>query len=302
MPRNRRLKVQGEAAFYHIVSRTVGGEFYLGDVEKEKLVSIIQRFSALFLVDVLGFCVMSNHFHLLVKVHPGKEVSDKEVLKRVKEDGGVMQGLIHDPDLLRSRLSDISEYVRYIKQVFSRWYNRIHNRSGYFWGDRFKSVLVESGEALLACLAYIDLNPVRAEMVEKPEEYRFSGIGYRVQTGDRKKLLSWEGLPFTNRKNMLSLYRACLYRNGGLSVEGKNGRIDPKVLREAEESGFQLNADDVLRYRIRHFSDGLVIGSKGFIREAYGNFSGTIIRKKSRGAYPVGVGPGIFSLRRLGTA
>jgi len=299
MARERRLKVKGEAAYYHIISRTVGGEFYLGDVEKEKLVSIIQRFSKLFLVDVIGYCVMSNHFHLLVKVNPGEKLSDKELLKRVKADGGVMQALIHDPELLRSRLADISEYIRYIKQVFSRWYNRIHNRSGYFWGDRFKSVWIESGEALLACLAYIDLNPVRAEMVEKPEEYRFSSIGYRVQARNRYKVLSWEGLPITNKHKTLVLYRAYLYQNGGLMVNGKKGRIAPEIVKEAVRTGFGLDVGDALRYRVRHFSDGLVIGSKGFIREAYGTFGGTIICKKSRGAYPVGTGPGIYSLRRL---
>ena len=124
MARERRLKVKGEAAYYHIISRTVGGEYYLGDIEKEKLVSIIQRFSRLFLVQIIGYCAMSNHFHLLVKMNPGETISDKELLKRVKADQGVMQGLIHEPELLRSRLSDISEYVRYIKQTFSRWYNR----------------------------------------------------------------------------------------------------------------------------------------------------------------------------------
>ena len=299
MARERRLKVKGETAYYHIISRTVGGEFYLGDVEKEKLVSIIQRFSSLFLVDVIGYCVMSNHFHLLVKVKPGDEVPDKELIKRVKKDGGVMQMLIHDPELLRNRLSDVSEYVRYIKQVFSRWYNRVHKRKGYFWGDRFKSVWIESGEALLACLAYIDLNPVRAEMVEKPEDYRFSSIGYRVQAGNRHKLLSWDGLPFTNKRKALSPYRAYLYQNGGLKVEGKRGQIGADVLKGAEDAGFELNQGDVFRYRIRHFSDGLVIGSRGFIREAYSTFGDTIIRKKSRGAYVVGAGPGIYSLRRL---
>ena len=299
MARERRLKVRGEAAYYHIISRTVGGEFYLGDVEKEKLVAIIQRFSRLFLVDVIGYCVMSNHFHLLVKMNPGEKMSDEELLKRVKADGGVMQTLIHDPELLRSRLSDISEYIRYIKQIFSRWYNHIHNRSGYFWGDRFKSVWIESGEALLACLAYIDLNPVRAKMVEKPEDYRFSGIGYRVQTGNRHKVLSWDGLPFENKKQALPRYRAYLYRNGGIAVDGKAGRIAPELLREAAEADFSLAAGDVLRYRIRHFSDGLVIGSKGFVREAYAAFGNTIIQKKSRGAYPVGTGPEIYSLRRL---
>jgi len=299
MARERRLKVKGEAAYYHIISRTVGGEYYLGDVEKEKLVSIIQRFSRLFLVEIIGYCIMSNHFHLLVKMNPGETLSDKELLKRVKTDQGVMQGLTHDPELLRTRLSDISEYIRYIKQTFSRWYNRTHHRTGYFWGDRFKSVWIESGEALLACLAYIDLNPVRAEIVEKPEDYRFSSIGLRIQTGNRHHTLSWDGLPFTNRHKALILYRAYLYQNGGLTVEGKRGRIDPEILKAAKESDFQLHAGDLLRYRVRHFSDGLVIGSKGFIQTAYSTFGDTIIRKKSRGAYAVGTAPGIYSLRRL---
>jgi len=62
----------------------------------------------------------------------------------------------------------------------------MNNRSGYLWGDRFKSVLIEKGEGLLNCLAYIDLNPVRAGIVKRPEDYRWSGIGYRIYT-DKKK-------------------------------------------------------------------------------------------------------------------
>ncbi|NOZ14205.1 MAG: hypothetical protein GXO69_11285, partial [Acidobacteria bacterium] len=85
------------------------------------------------------------------------------------------------------------------------------------------STWLESGEALLACLAYIDLNPVRAEMVERPEDYRFCGMAYRVQTGNRDGFLSWDGLPFSNRRKAFALYRAYLYQNGGMdSNRGKN--------------------------------------------------------------------------------
>jgi len=52
------------------------------------------------------------------------------------------------------------------------------NRRGYFWGDRFKSVIVDKGVTLVNCLAYIDLNPLRAGSVKHPEEYRWSSIGY----------------------------------------------------------------------------------------------------------------------------
>ena len=58
---------------------------------------------------------------------------------------------------LREKLSNISEFVREIKVGFTRYYNKMHNRRGYFWGDRFKSVIVENGETLINCLAYIDL-------------------------------------------------------------------------------------------------------------------------------------------------
>jgi len=61
----------------------------------------------------------------------------------------------------REKLSSLSEFVREIKVGFARYYSRRHNRRGYFWGDRFKSVIVDKGETLVNCLAYIDLHPVK---------------------------------------------------------------------------------------------------------------------------------------------
>jgi hypothetical protein len=72
-------------------------------------------------------------------------------------------------NFLRDRLNPT--FYETIKLGFSRYYNRRHNRRGFFWGDRFKSVIVKNGQTLINCLAYIDLNPVRAGIVEKPEEY-----------------------------------------------------------------------------------------------------------------------------------
>ena len=74
--------------------------------------------------------------------------------------------------LIVINIADLSEFMREIKVGFARYYNRRHNRRGYFGGDRFKSVIVEKGDTLINCLAYIDLNPLRAGLVERPEEYR----------------------------------------------------------------------------------------------------------------------------------
>jgi hypothetical protein len=77
---------------------------------------------------------------------------------------------------LRAKLSSLSEFVREIKVSFARYYNKRHNRRGYFLGDRFKSVIVDKGEILINCLAYIDLNPLRAGLVDRPEEYRWNSL------------------------------------------------------------------------------------------------------------------------------
>jgi len=83
MPRGSRLKVRGEEAYYHIISRTVGQEFYLNDLEKEKLLSIIKRYTRLYFMKVIGFCIMSNHFNLLIKSEPGDNYCDEEILSRL---------------------------------------------------------------------------------------------------------------------------------------------------------------------------------------------------------------------------
>ena len=102
--------------------------------------------------------------------------------KRVFADGLVPS--------LREKLSSLSEFVREIKVGFARYYNKRHNRRGYFWGDRFKSVIVDKGETLGNCLAYIDLNPLRAGSVSQPEDYRWNSPGYHVQTNNRDNFLS----------------------------------------------------------------------------------------------------------------
>lgn len=72
------------------------------------------------------------------------------------------------------RMHDLSEFMKGLLIRFTRWFNRTHSRSGTLWEERFKSVIVESGMAARTMAAYIDLNPVRAGMVEDPADYRWS--------------------------------------------------------------------------------------------------------------------------------
>jgi hypothetical protein len=95
-----------------------------------------------------------------VKMFPEYKFTDEDIKKRYEsfygDDRIFAAGGIPS---LREKLSNLSEFIREIKVGFTRYYNKRHHRRGYFWGDRFKSVIVEKGETLIKCLAYIDLNP-----------------------------------------------------------------------------------------------------------------------------------------------
>jgi putative transposase len=119
--------------------------------------------AGLFFTEVYGFAVMGNHFYLLVKMIPEDRFDDDEVKRRLEQFYREEQSAVGDGQLplIRQKLASLSEFVREIKVHFTRFYNKRRGRKGYFWGDRFKSVIVENGETLINCLAYIDLNPAR---------------------------------------------------------------------------------------------------------------------------------------------
>ena len=155
------------------------------------MLDLIRRYAALYLVQILGFCLMGNHFHILVRVIPEYKFSDDDILKRYVDFYGdariYTEGLVPS---LREKLSSLSEFIRKIKVGFARYCNRLYNRRGYFWGDRFKSIIVEKGETLINCLASIDLNPLRAGSVKRPELYRWNLLGYHLQTENKDRFLS----------------------------------------------------------------------------------------------------------------
>ena len=109
MARIPRLTVHGEPAVYHVISRTALDGFVLGDVEKEYLLSLIQQLSAVYFTEVLGFCLMGNHFHLLVRMHPEAEFSDADIRARFQRYYGadsIRQLLDGQIPTLRAKLGD----------------------------------------------------------------------------------------------------------------------------------------------------------------------------------------------------
>ncbi len=197
--------------FYHCISRIVDRRFVLGAEEKEKfraLMRIYEKFSG---CRVTAYCLMDNHFHLLLEVPPrpatgftdaelltrlaaiyseafvaevGQELAEarRQVVEGLAEES-VVVGRIHER--FTYRMHDLGEFMKGVLQRYTQWHNRTHARTGRLWEDRFKSVIVEDGVAAKTISAYIDLNPVRAGMVKDPADYRWSSYGEAIGGGAR---------------------------------------------------------------------------------------------------------------------
>jgi hypothetical protein len=187
---------------------------------------------------------MGNHFHLVVRMLPESQISDSEIKERFTRFYGksrqLTEGQIH---FYRHKWCSLSEFIKEIKQTFSRSFNKRHHRKGYLWGERFKSVIIENGDTLINCLAYIDLNAARAGIVERPEDYRWCSLGYDVQTGNRNEFLSLEfGLNEfgeMSAEERFRRYREFVYELGAL--EGSKGaKINNGVLEQERRKDFEL--------------------------------------------------------------
>ena len=306
MARILRMLNESEKTVYHVMSRTALDGFPFGDMEKEELVKIIKQFSLIYFVEIIGFSIMGNHFHLLLKMHPGHEFTDEDIKERFIKFYGDEKEFVEDKiEYYREKWSNLSEFVKELKQGFTRFYNKLHNRKGTLWGERFKSVIVEDGETLVNCLAYIDLNPVRAGIVERPEDYRWSSLGYHIQSGNRDNFLSTDfGLMEFNVMDdceRLRRYRQYVYEAGALKRPEKNSArtIGNEIIEKEREADFNLNRIQRFTYRTRYFTDSGIIGSKTFVKKNYERFKSHFQCKHEKKPKTIKGLDGIYSLKRL---
>ena len=297
--RRGRLKLDSGVgrAYYHCISRVVERRFALGPNEKEQFVHWMQAYAGFCGVRVLTYCIMSNHFHLLVEVSQRPTVlpGDEELLG--------LYALVHGEEAAESQrqlleswpeeqrqqwrgglyaqMWDVSAYLKLLKQRFTQWFNRWHRRKGTLWEERFKSVWVEgSRDSLARVAAYIDLNPIRARLAEDPKDYRWSGYaaavaGLRVaKEGIRAIIHPAEGEE-GNLTESMARYRLWVFGEGMTEgVQGPDGPalragISAEKVREVFAQKGKLGWSDYVRCRVRAFTDGAVIGSRAWVNQVF---------------------------------
>jgi hypothetical protein len=165
--------------------------------------------------------------------------------------------------------------MKALKQRFSVWYNRSHQRTGTLWNERFKSFLVEGrGNPLQTMAAYIDLNPVRTGLVQDPKDYRFCGYAEAVAQeayAARGLQAIWASYANGSARSQLALgdalhmHRALIFGQRACDP-GISEMEHRQALKILEQQGDVLPKATVLRCRVRYFSDGAILGSQEFVR------------------------------------
>jgi len=227
-PRYRQVSIE-DTPYYHCISRCVRRAFLCGkDTQtgfdfghrRHWIIDRIKLLCSVFAVDLCAYAIMSNHYHVVVRIdaEQAKGWSDQEVAKRWMQ---VFSGplLIHQyldnatltatelewvAELFstwRDRLRDLSWFMRCLNEPIARMANAEDHCTGRFWEGRFKSQALLDARAVLACMAYVDLNPIRAAMAKTPEQSDFTSIQERIDNSQTTCLRPFaeqdaDGIPF----------------------------------------------------------------------------------------------------------
>jgi len=201
----------GFPVLYHITSRVVEKQFIFNEVERAKFLKLAKDFAFFSGFELVSWCLMSNHFHLLVRVpvQDVEAISDAEMVdrlarilspKRLNKIVGRLNAtsaadMRRDVlDSFRKRVGHLPSYVKAVKQEFTQWFNHVKQREGTLWEGRYHSTLIEdtggecperegngAGQVARIVASYIDMNPVRANVEEDPKDSTWSSYGMALR-------------------------------------------------------------------------------------------------------------------------
>lgn len=290
----RKTRIEGEGeVYYHLISRCVMDQFMIDDSAKDVFVDMIRKYEAFSGVEVVNYCVMDNHFHLLIRVPTPSEVSDDELTRRmglfygnavtynnnatVPEIKARWERLRKEGDLdtvqkeqvvYRRRMGNVTSFIQGLKQRFSNFLKaRNKNFTGTIWAERYSSTVIDASPEVLSVIsAYIDLNPVRAGLVSDPKDYKWTGYGSAIR-GDKKAMTGLAHIYDRNAKHTAfqkieKEYKTKLYVD-------KEEELTPEQIKEIIDNKGDLPLSVYLRCRVRYFSQGAIIGSEEFVESVF---------------------------------
>jgi len=244
---------------YHVVTRCVRRAFLAGydkitktdfGHRRDWIVTRMMKLSDIFSINICSYAVMNNHYHIVLKVSENKLWTTNHTLEKWNELYSLpylcdkyLKGKITNKSEMREvkkmakkfrkRLMNISWFMKCLNEYIAVKANAEDNCKGHFWESRFKSQALLDERALLTCMAYVDLNPIRAAMAKTPETSDYTSIKERIIKKDTKLL----GFSDTEIPYYLSEYIALVDYTGKCIHPNKRGYISdniPNILNRLE--------------------------------------------------------------------
>lgn len=275
MGRFARIKILDDEGWYHLYARVTDQKvlYPLAEADcTQKLQTLLEHYARLYKCEMAAFCIMGNHWHAVLRFEAPRAIEERELQKLARDFypgkmGEKFLSTWQEKDWQRfaARVFDVSEFMRNVQSQFARWYNDTHQRKGHFWADRFGSVLLENERESLACMLYIELNPVRAGIVQLPEKHKASSCSLRTTGKDNWLMDISQLLAGQSERKAREEYRAMLLWRGTKATKENQQTIPEKLVLREEERGYAKRGSCLKR--TAHLTEGLVIGDAEYITD-----------------------------------
>lgn len=297
MPRRINPDAKGQ---YHVRGQVAGrvGSYPLKKPENaEKLIGVIRHYTDLFFCRVVSLSIPGSHYHLVCVFEPFRKLTRDELWRlaeRFYPDPRYQPYLRwtdRDWERFNRRLFNVSELMRNIQSAYARWFNCRYHRKGRFWADRFQSTETEN---LQETAFYVDLNAVRAHLVRRPEQWRYSSAWMR-RHGRDEWLMPLDELMggSCGRQEAEKMYWTLLYWRGTRSKKPTDGTIPVELAQKMEQEGYPRGC---YLESIPAFSRGRVVGRRETVARVLDHCRATGLYTRRRHPVPLGVG-GLYALR-----
>jgi len=297
-------------SYYHIISRCVRRAFLCGEDHltgksyehrKDWVIERLKELDSIFSIDICAYAVMSNHYHLVLRIdaEQAEAWQEADIIERWRQlftlpvlverfrrgECSTKAEILEVNKLLkrwRSRLMDISWYMRCLNEYLARRANEEDKCTGRFWEGRFKSQALLDEAAVLICMSYVDLNPIRAQMAKTPEESDYTSVQQRIRqwhkTQQAKEILS---VPRPKLMPLVKQHRDPHQHSIGFTLKDYIELVDwaGREVREDKRGAIDSTEPPILE-RLGIKADAFVHHMKGIHQERYPKLMGRVDKIK----------------------
>ena len=292
-----------EAAVYHLTNRVAGWTDWFPFENRQacrKLLNMMLFYVNVYRCRLAAFQIMGNHFHFIVHFEKPRQLSRQQLKASARQLYGrqakLKTALWTDSqwEAFNQRLFDVSKLMANLDGQYAKWFNRRFARRGHFWGDRFKNPELLGRRALQDAILYVELNAVRAGLVNRPEQWKWGSARWRLTGKDHRLIPLSELFPSDPRADLYSSYRARLYYRGAVATRDNHAAIPSWIVNQEERRGFTRPGG--FRQRLRFLTDGLAVGSAPKVARLLETYRQQGRYRRRRHPIPQ-LGGSLFSLR-----